>query len=54
MFPAGVFVVLLLILAGVGLVVAGTLVVFGGGWAMLAAGAMALILALIVSRGLNG
>lgn len=54
MFRAGLFVVLTLILAGVGLVIAGTAMLFGAGWAVLAAGACALILAALVSRGING
>ena len=54
MFPAGLFVVLTLILSGVGLVIAGTAMLFGTGWAVLSAGACALILAGLISRGING
>lgn len=54
MFPAGLFVVLTLIVAGVGLVVAGTCMLFGVGCAVLAAGVCALALAGLVSRGLHG
>jgi hypothetical protein len=53
-FPAGLFVVLTLILVGVGLVVTGTAMLFGAGWAVLAAGANVLILAALVARGVNG
>jgi len=52
-FPAGLFVVLTLILLGVGLLVTGVGMLFGAGWAVLIAGACALALAALASRGLN-